>query len=728
MNLALVLLSAALTAQSAIELTGFVVDESGAGLPRAKLELRDPGGRVRASTQTNTKGEFAISLPEGPYIVDATLAGFAPLRGQIVDVGPSPPPLTLTLRIPGVEQQIVVTATRTAAAVPQVGASVTVLTREQLSRDRIATVAEALRKVPGLALVQSGGQGQLTSAFVRGGESDYTKVLLDGIPLNEPGGSYNFANLSATGIDRIEIVRGPQSALFGSDAIAGVIQVFTHRAREDGISPTPRLLLEGGTFSSFRYAAGVSGRGERVDYSTSFSRTDTDNDVLNGSFNEATFTVNAGFITSQKTALRAIFRSEAGRAGVPGPWAFRRPEPDEYFERRDLSGGLEFTHFAAISWTQKLSYTVNDSRQFLEDPGDSGSFVSEFEGHRAPFVSLDFPFQFLNHTSRQKINYQSDIVMPRGHLLTAGADYERESGTIGDPQSLTEAVRNNFGFFAQDQWAVQDRLFAAAGVRLENNDSFGFFAAPRLSLAFHAHQPSAGSALGLTKIKGNFGLGIKEPTLVESFSQSPFFLGNPDLRPEKSVSFDAGIEQHFGPGSSLLELTYFDNRFRDQVGFVTTDFTTFAGSFFNIGKTRARGVESALRLDLSPRWEAGGAYTFLNSRVLESTSPDPVFAPGQELFRRPRHSGYVDLRWKPGSWTFGATAILVGRRVDSDFSGLGLTRNPGYGVLNLLLNHRLSDSISWFVLVNNALDKEYMEVLGFPALRAHFRIGLRAGF
>jgi vitamin B12 transporter len=728
MNLALVLLSAALTAQSAIELIGFVVDESGAGLPRATLEFRDPGGRVRASTQTNTKGEFAISLPEGHYIVDATLAGFAPLRGQIVDVGPSPPPLMLTLRIPGVEQQIVVTATRTAAAVPQVGASVTVLTREQLSHDGIATVAEALRKVPGLALVQSGGQGQLTSAFVRGGESDYTRVLLDGIALNEPGGSYNFANLSATGIDRIEIVRGPQSALFGSDAIAGVIQVFTHRAREDGISPTPRLLLEGGTFSSFRYAAGVSGRGERVDYSTSFSRTDTDNDVLNGSFNEATFTVNAGFITSQKTALRAIFRSEAGRAGVPGPWAFRRPEPDEYFERRDLSGGLEFTHFAAISWTQKLSYTVNDSRQFLEDPGDSGSFVSEFEGHRAPFVSLDFPFQFLNHTSRQKINYQSDIVMPRGHLLTAGADYERESGTIGDPQSLTEAVRNNFGFFAQDQWAVQDRLFAAAGVRLENNDSFGFFAAPRLSLAFHAHQPSAGSALGLTKIKGNFGLGIKEPTLVESFSQSPFFLGNPDLRPEKSVSFDAGIEQHFGPGSSLLELTYFDNRFRDQVGFVTTDFTTFAGSFFNIGKTRARGVESALRLDLSPRWEAGGAYTFLNSRVLESTSPDPVFAPGQELFRRPRHSGYVDLRWKPGSWTFGATAILVGRRVDSDFSGLGLTRNPGYGVLNLLLNHRLSDSISWFVLVNNALDKEYMEVLGFPALRAHFRIGLRAGF
>src|SRR5262245_49735691 len=236
MTLALILLSAALLAQSsirnpqsAIELTGFVVDESRAGLPRAKLEFRDRGGRVIASTQTNTKGEFAISLPEGSYIVDVMLNGFAPLRGQVIDVTPSPPSLMLTLRIPGVEQQIVVTATRTAAAVPQVGASLTVLTREQLSRDGIATVAEALRKVPGLSLVQSGGQGQLTSAFVRGGESDYTKVLLDGIPLNDPGGSYNFANLSTTAIDRIEIVRGPQSALFGSDAIAGVIQLFTRR-------------------------------------------------------------------------------------------------------------------------------------------------------------------------------------------------------------------------------------------------------------------------------------------------------------------------------------------------------------------------------------------------------------------------------------------------------------------------------------------------------------------
>jgi len=431
----------------------------------------------------------------------------------------------------------------------------------------------------------------------------------------------------------------------------------------------------------------------------------------------------------ERPSYTTLFRAENGRTGVPGAWAFHRPDPDEYFHRRDLAGGILFTHFASVSWTQKISYTVSDSRQLSVDPADSGSFVSEFQGRRAPFRSFDFPFQFLNQTRRQRVNYQSDATLPSGHLLTAGADYERESGTIGDPSfEPLSALRNNWGAYVQDQWALYNRLFATVGVRLEHNDNFGFFAAPRASLALHVRQASARSFWGLTKVKGNFGLGIKEPTLVESFSRSPFFRGNPDLLPEKSNSWDAGIEQRFGDGRSALEITWFDNRFRNQIGFATTDFTTFEGTFFNIGKTRARGVETILKTDLPRRWEISGGYTFLSSRVLESTSPlDPAFAKGQELFRRPRHSGYAELRWKPGNWTFGATGIALGRRVDGDFSGLGMTRNPGYGIVNFLASYRLSELSSFFALVENAFDREYMEALGFPALRRHFRIGLRFG-
>ncbi len=707
-----------------------VSDQSGAALPRATVQVRDRSGKLVADMRTNGRGEFVLDMKEGSYLATVALAGFVPLKDQPLEVGDSSPPLNFQLDIPTIEQQVVVTATATETPLSQVGSSTTVIKRDQLASEGAISVSDALRRIAGLTVIQSGGTGQLTSLFVRGGDSKYTKILIDGIAVNEPGGSFNFANLSIADIDRIEIVRGPQSALFGSDAVAGVIQIFTRRGTSEGLSPKPRALIEGGTFASYRYAGGVEGKGRRVDYSASFTRSDTDNAVINGAFNEETIASNLGIVTSKNTELRAVFRSEAGRTGVPGQYAFQRPDADGYYRHRDLAGGLTFTHQATVSWAQKISYTASDSRQFSADPIDSGDYVPAYQGHRAPFALSDFTYQTLNQTRRQRISYQSDVSLPKGHLVTAGADYERESGVVGDPNAKPlEAVRNNAGGYVQDQWALRNRFFAAAGVRMEHNENFGFFAAPRLSLALHLHQPAAGGIWGLTKLKASFGTGIKEPTLVESFSNSPYFRGNPDLKPEKSVSFDAGVEQRFGSGGGAIELTYFDNRFRNQIGFVTTDYTTFEGTYFNIGKTRARGFETAFRQNLGWRWEIAGAYTYLDGKVLESTSSfDPVYAKGQQLLRRPRHSGFVDLRWKPWRWTLGATGQFVGARVDSDFEYIGLAANPGYIILNLLASFRISDSISIYAIANNVRNEKYMEVLGYPALRANFRVGIRTGF
>ncbi len=311
-------------------------------------------------------------------------------------------------------------------------------------------------------------------------------------------------------------------------------------------------------------------------------------------------------------------------------------------------------------------------------PGDSGSFTSQYDGRTAPFASYDYPFRTLNQTRRQRLGYQTDLALGRSHLLTTGVEYERESGVVGDPDSAPlQAVRNNSGVFVQDQWSAASKAFVTAGVRLEHNASFGVYAAPRLSAAVHLRQGTARAFWGLTKLKGSFGLGIKEPTLVESFSNSPFFRGNPDLRPEKSVSFDAGIEQYLAGGRGVLEFTWFENRFRNQIGFAITDYQSFEGSFFNIGRSEARGIEAGLRLPLSDSVELGASHTFLHSKVLESTvDSDPAFAAGQPLFRRPRHSGRVDLCWKPARWTFAASALVVGSRVDSDFSGLGTRAKP----------------------------------------------------
>ena len=373
---------------------------------------------------------------------------------------------------------------------------------------------------------------------------------------------------------------------------------------------------------------------------------------------------------------------------------------------------------------------MSDSRQLSADPIDSGSLVAEYQGIKAPYAISDYVYQYLNQTRRQKIGYQGDLIFPGGHLLTAGADFEHQSGRIGDPQwDPVVASRDNFGGLVQDQWSLGNRLFATEGVRFDHNGSFGFYASPRASVAFLAHQGEAGDPWGLTKIRANFGLGIKEPTLVESFSQSPYYLGNPGLRPMKATCFDAGIEQQFQSGRGALEATYFESRFRDQIEFDITDYQTWTGSFFNLGKSRARGVEFIARH--TPGWdvEISGSYTYLASKVLESSgSADPIYAQGQELLRRPRNSGLVSLRWKPGPWILSATGLFVGNRADSDFSNLGLTRNRRYRVLNLMAGLQLGGGVSLYVKVNNALNESYMEVLGYPALRTHYRIGLNAGF
>ncbi len=729
-TLLLMALSGLAREQSHHQIGGVVSDQSGAPVPRVLIEVRSPSGPRAASVFSDDRGRFSLDLPDGNYFLEATFPGLAPISRYPLEVGPAAGPISLTLQVPAIAESIVVTATRTEAPAAQVGSSTTIILGSELEREGVASVTDALRRVAGITMTQSGGNGQISSLFMRGGESDYTKVMIDGIPVNDPGGSFNFANLPAAGIDRIEIVRGPQSALFGSDAMTGVIQIFTSRGASEGLEPKPSVALEGGSFATFRYQAGISGRGERLDYAASFARQDTDNHVLNGSFNDTTITGNLGFSPTRKSTLRTVFRGDAGRAGVPGQWAFYRPDSDQYYRHRSLAAGITYAYYATTFWTQTFSYTVSDSRQFSEDRIDSGSYVPHYRNLTSPYTFLDSPYQTPDQSRRQKIGYQSEFSLPRAHHLTVGMEYEKESGAVGDPRlDPLVAVRRNFGAYLQDEWSPSRSFFAAAGVRLEHNGSFAFSAGPRISLAWLAHQAPSGKLSGLTKIKANFGVGIKEPTLVESFSKSPFFMGNPKLRPERSLSYDIGMEQRLGTGGGVAEITYFENRFRNQINFITTDFATYAGTFFNLGKARARGIEASFRQPLPGKLEVAASYTFLDSLVLANSNvTDPVYAPGQPLIRRPRHSGYLDLKWKPGRWTLGATATVVGSRADSDFLGLGLTRNPAYGVLDLLASFRLFSGASIYAIVNNALDRSYMEVLGYPALPARFRIGMSAGF
>ena len=710
-------------------ISGSVLDPKNNPIPRVTVRLLDASGAERASALTNTQGQFKFTgLAEENYSLAAELVGFESLT-QSARPGEE---VSLQLALAPVREQVVVSATRTEAPSGQLGASTSVVFEGELEQRRVLPVSEALRALPGATVARTGGYGASTSLFIRGGESDYNKVYLDGIPLNEAGGAFEWSVLMTDNIERVEFVRGPQSALFGSDAMAGVVQLFTRRGPAESARPRITLGGEGGNQDTWRANANLSGAAGLFDYSLSWARFSTDNREPNSAFHETSLSANLGLELSERTQVRAVVRGELGRVGTPGQTAFGRPDLDSFLRRRDASVGIALHDQTASFWEQRLRFSFAQSRQLsrnlLEDP----PFTPSFDGRAAPFEFFDFTFDFLNHMRRHQLSYQSDWRAGAPgrraglHMVTFAFEWDHEQGFLGDrlsPGGEVNARRDNFGWVFQHQ-ALWGRFFLTNGVRIEDNESFGTSAVPRTSLAYYLRR--GGGAVGLSKLKFNFGLGIKEPSLLESFSIGPFAFGNPELRPERARSFDFGVEQRLWHDRAKLEVNWFDNRFRDLIAFEITSFVPFTGSFFNIGRSKAKGSELILEVAPGGGLRARAHYTFLDSQVTESgTVFDPVFEEGNRLFRRPKHSGAVEVFWDWRRVSVSSTTLFVGRRTDSDFALLGLTSSEGYTRWDASAAYRSPHRVTYFAVVENLLNRDYMEVLGFPALKLAFRAGAR---
>lgn len=696
-------------------LTGVVLDPSRNAVPRATVRLLDPAGVEVVQTLTDTQGRFRFDgLTQASYTLGVEMVGFEAVH-QTARAGTE---IELVLPLAPVRERVVVTATRTEAPTSQVGSSVTVIAAELLENRHSATLTELLRTVPGLTLVQSGPLGAITSVLARGGESDHNKVFIDGVPVNEPGGFLNFANFTPLNLNRVEVVRGPQSALFGSDALGSTIQLFTERGTAETARPRVSLALEGGKHATVRGTSRLTGQLDRFDYSLAAGRFLTNNADDNSAFRNTTLSANLGAALGERTSLRLILHGDFGTAGTPGPTAFQRPDSDAFFRRRDGLVSTAFQVRLLENWNQRVNYGYSRSRQrsrnLFPDP--------------PPFS--DFLFDSLNDTRRHRGAYQSDFTFASTQILTFAFEYEREKGRLvtifpefpvfSPPPVVVH--RTNIGGVVQHQALLLGRLYLTGGLRIESNGSFGTEATPRLSAAYFLRR--AGEGLGATKLKFNFGTGIKEPSFIESFSLSPSFRGNPDLKPERVRSFDFGVEQRFARDRAKLEINWFDNRFRDLVAF-------FRSSFINIGRAKAKGAEVVL--ELVPGWglRGVGSYTFLNSQVLESPSPSsPVIGVGRPLLRRPRHSGSLVVLWDWRRLNLTSSLVWVGRRVDSDFFAAPepLTSNKGYTKWDLAGSYRSSHKLTYFVVFENLLNDHYMEVLGFPALKLTFRAGARVQF
>ncbi len=721
-------------AASAATIQGTVLDPDGADVPGASVRLLGAQSGEIAHTVTGERGQFQFDgVGSGNYTVKVSLAGF----GETTATARAGENIHIVLPLAPVHERVVVTATRTAAATSQLGASTSVITRKQIVDEDTPLVSDLLQSLPGITVVRNGAPGGVTSVFVRGGDSDYNKVLLDGIPLNLAGGAFDFSTLTTNNLDRVEVVRSAESALFGSDAMTSVIQLFTRRGSAENKRPHFSFSGEGGKNSTWNGHGSVTGGDGPFDYTLEGGKFSTDNQEPNDFFHVTTLSANLGLKVGHATTLRAIMMGSFGLAGTPGQTAFGPPITDASYRQRTGYGAFSIHNQTTSSWDQQLTYTFSKSRQVSLDLGQNPPFTPSFEGRTAAYPYYDYATNYLDDEWRDHVSYQSNWEgSPFGgkfgqHVDTFAFDWDGEHGFLVDrfgQDPATRARRNNFGYTFQDQ-TLWGRLSLGNGVRIDDNGSFGTVIVPRSSLAYQVR--SGGGVLGATTLKFNFGLGVKEPSFLESYANSPYFVGNPNLAPERTRTLDYGIEQRFWEGRGRLELDGFDNLFRDQIAFETTNFQTFSGTYFNIGRASAKGAEVTLEVAPAKGLRAIGSYTYLDSKVIESGNPySPALEAGRWLLRRPRHSGSLQVLWSWRRMTVTSTTVFVGRRQDSDFIGLEppLIWNNGYTDSDLSWSYRSFGHMTYYGLVGNLFNQKYMEVLGYPALKQTYRAGIRLEF
>jgi outer membrane receptor protein involved in Fe transport len=697
----------------------------------AELETRD----------TNAQGQYRfVRLRGGKYQIVATSSGFDQLPLDIDLAAGEKRVSDLHLQLSALRDKVVVSAAPGGAITSQIASSVSLVSADEID-DRGAQVAsDVLRGLPGTEINQSGGRGTITSAFIRGGDSDYNLVMIDGIEMNDFGGGFDLSPLPAEGVEQVEVIRGPESALYGSNAVAGVINLETIHG--DG-PPHFTFVGEGGSLYTWRLGTTGAGLNKGFSWAYSLSRLQTDGQVQNDAYRGQTSTVSLGYSRSPRRKFDVNFFGYAGLLGLPGPYG---SDPDGLFPGLDPS-----TH-----QNQNLfGYQTQETEQFS----------SRFQQVTTVSVSTDritsiSPIEGNSFTNNLRVvaNTRSEIAISSKDTLVAGFEYDRDQfrNTFVESSNDSPFVlgRNSYAFFAENRWTPADRWFINVGLRVDdlqtdgvpvNNDTGqpGIPAntlvkvTPRISAAYLARQGDGDGFFGATRLHASFGTGFRAP---DGFELA--FTNNPALKPEESISYDAGVEQRMANGRAILDVTYFYNKFKDQI--VTTGDLPTNFDSENIGKSQAWGLETSIRIHPFRSFEFSGSYTWMNTEILALDGfPEPIdpFTVGEPLLRRPRNAAGFNATWtkkrlmlnmngtirgavldvEPNDGTFACELInpMTGNPYQCLF------RNPGYELLNAGFAYQLPKGVEIFGRLNNFLNQKYEEAFGFPSLRLNFMAGVK---
>ena len=781
-------LALALTTISAVaegrSIHGTVTDPLGAVVSGAQVELLRQGKQVSVTT-TDSQGKYRfLPLPPGRYQVRTTAPSFATQQSDAIYIGSnSNAAVDLTLKVGSVSQELVVSATGTNLPETQTGASVSVVTSGQFQYK--AEVLETLRPVPGVQVLENGQRGINESLLIRGGESKFNKVLLDGIPLNEIGGTVDFGGIFTTGIEEVEILRGPNSALYGSDALAGVVNLTTSHGST--FTPQVSYAFDAGNFNSLHNDLSLGGIFRQIDYFSEFGRYDGGNTSSNPQFHNGTYAGNFGWTPGASTNLRLTVRRVAAKVDVPNAIDFFGI-PDDAFQTEDNTYiGATLQNQTTSHWHNLLRYgATRQNSEFVNPsptgiPDGFGNFLGNVvtirgangfstTGQAILDFAVDYPQRFFILNNSDLLTFQSDYSL--GTRLTAlfAFHFENERGP-------KPAERTNYSYTGEVHGNLWNRLYTTLGVGVEKNAVFGLAATPRASLAYYLVRPSSSGALAGTKLKFNYGQGIQEPdifsasnslfALLSQLPDGPTLLSQFHVGPigaVRSRSFDAGVEQYFWNGRAKLGLTFFDNHFSNEIEFVSPGglaklgvpdiilAATPFGASVNSLATRSLGAESELQLSLGHGFTARAAYTYLDGKVRRSFSSDellPSFNPlfptipigafsplvGNRPFNRAPHVGSVYLGYARRKLALALSGNFVSRRDSSTFlfdSSFGSTmllpnRNlaAAYQKIDVSGSYRLNRYLQLYSAVENLASHHYDPAPGFPALPFNFRSGIK---
>ena len=586
-------------AAHAATVRGTVADSLGAVIPKARVELI-ANQEVVASTAADALGRYEFQVVSaGRYQVRASAPSFEFTISKPFYVGEGANAnIDLLLAIGVVSQAVTVTATGTPTPQAQVGASITLLSGDDYT-DKL-DVHEVLRLVPGAQVTQTGQRGGLGELFVRGGNSDANKVLIDGIPANDIGGAVDFGVLAATGINQIEVLRGPNSALYGSDALAGVVSMTTPR----GITPLPEVTysIDGGNFGTYRQEGILSGSYKEFDYFSDFARFDTANDISRSSFHNGTYAGNLGWTPKPNTEFRATVRRLATAAGEPNAIQLYGIPDDAGQKDRQLFIGATFQQQTTPRWHNLLRYGALRLRSQYTDyaatgiPYDSPIVGPEYIG--APVTirggngytvsgqaifqyAQPYPNQFLTSTDRDFVYAQTEYQVKPQLTALFGFRYEAERGFTQSSLGKSPTDRGNYSYTLQVGGNLANRFYYTLGSGIEKNAVFGVAGTPRASLAYYLFRPDTSKLFSGTKFRANFGTGIKEPSisdagtslfsLLQTLSDGPQLISQfhiAAIGAERSRTYDGGLEQSFLEGRAKLGITYFHNEFSNLIEFV----------------------------------------------------------------------------------------------------------------------------------------------------------------